>query len=332
MSVLDEAEDSLTRIQDFDVNSLMREKELGTAKNFESAIAPGQRLIDLYNRLSPRALQDFPDAKLVEVRSRANADYNIFEQILSFDVDRTTADRDKLVNTLTSVYNEAFNVLHPLVSYSLHRSADFQTLESEARATIQGIRDGVADVVGQLEDSRNEAQRILEEVRKTAAETGVSQQAVYFRDAADDHDSKADAWRKKTSTLAWGLGVFAAASFFIHKLPVLAPSSTYDTVQIAVSKLLIFAVISYMLYLSARNFLSHKHNAIVNRHRQHALLTYKALVDAAGESATTDIVLTHAAACIFSPQPTGYSGDDKGQAPSARSVVELMGGPITSGN
>ena len=45
-----------------------------------------------------------------------------------------------------------------------------------------------------------------------------------------------------------------------------------------------------------------------NRHRQNALLTYRALVAAAGEHETEDIVLAHAAVCIFAPQETGYSG------------------------
>jgi hypothetical protein len=62
-----------------------------------------------------------------------------------------------------------------------------------------------------------------------------------------------------------------------------------------------------MLLLSARNFLSHKHNEIVNRHRQNALLTFKALVDAAGQKEAQDVVLSYAAACIFAPQETGYT-------------------------
>jgi len=83
-----------------------------------------------------------------------------------------------------------------------------------------------------------------------------------------------------------------------------------------------------MLYLSAKNFIANKHNSIVNKHRQNALMTFKALVDAAKNPQNQDIVLTHAASCIFSPQSTGYSGAADGQAPSAKSVIELLGKPI----
>ena len=61
------------------------------------------------------------------------------------------------------------------------------------------------------------------------------------------------------------------------------------------------------MILCARNFLSHTHNAIVNKHRQNALLTFKSLAGAAGNNSNQDIILTQAAACIFSPQDTGYT-------------------------
>ena len=133
---------------------------------------------------------------------------------------------------------------------------------------------------------------------------------------------------QKTVRLAWMLGIYGVASFFIAKVPLLEPSDTYQSIQLGVSKILIFAVISFMLYLSARSYLSHKHNAIVNRHRQNSLLTYRALVDAAGSSENREVILTHAAACIYGPQPTGYSQDGR-EAPKVSSVVEVFGKPLT---
>ena len=98
-------------------------------------------------------------------------------------------------------------------------------------------------------------------------------------------------------------------------------------IQLGVSKILIVTVISFMLYLSARSYLSHKQNAIVNRYRQNSLLTYRALVDAAGSSENREVILTHAATCICGPQRTGYS-QDSGEATKASSVVEVFGKPL----
>ena len=81
-----------------------------------------------------------------------------------------------------------------------------------------------------------------------------------------------------------------------------------------------------MLFLSSKNFLSHKHNAIVNKHRQNALMTYTALTDSAASDESKDIVLNHASSCIFSPQDTGYIKHENSSNNTAgsRSVVELI--------
>lgn len=312
-------------MQDFDASALIQEARLGNAKNFAKAVEPAERLIELYGRLTERALQDFPEPKLTQVKKRADADYQLFDQVQKFDPDRTTAERDSLTNLIVEAYHPTFETLHPLVAYSLHRAVDFQRLDAEARATLQAITDGAAKITSELEGTKAQASAILEQVRKTAAEGGVTQQAIYFKEAADSHDTEAEQWRTRLTGFAWAAGAFAFLSLFIHRIPWLEPKSAYDAIQIGVSKLLIFGVLSFLLYLAARNFTSHRHNAVVNRHRHQALLTYQALVAAAGDSANRDIVLAHAAACIFSPQATGYSEEARQGSPSAKSVVELMG-------
>lgn len=103
---------------------------------------------------------------------------------------------------------------------------------------------------------------------------------------------------------------YAVITLFLHKIPFLAPTNTYDTVQLGISKILIFAVITYVLFLSARNFLNHKHNAILNKHRQNALMTHKALIEASGDSGVREAIMLQAANCIFLPQPTGYASSN----------------------
>jgi hypothetical protein len=131
-------------------------------------------------------------------------------------------------------------------------------------------------------------------------------------------------WLKRTINLAWALGVYAVMTIFLHKISWIKPDDTYSTVQLAISKVLIFGVLSYVLYLATRNYLAHKHNAVINRHRQNALMTFKTLVDAAKDLPNKDVILTHASACMFAPQITGYSGGQPSEGPAAKSVVELL--------
>ena len=114
----------------------------------------------------------------------------------------------------------------------------------------------------------------------------------------------------------------AILSLFVTKIDFLKPTDAYEAIQLLAAKLVIFTTAGYLVVLCARNFLAHTHNAIVNRHRQNALLTFQALVDAAKGEDKKDIVLTHASACMFAPQETGFT---RHQADGGPSIVQMLG-------
>jgi hypothetical protein len=321
---------SLQRVQEFNCSSLPRVEQLGADYNFTEAVAPAERLVGLFKQFPLQYLADLPPDTANQLKSYADSTYSYFNQILTFDAKTGDAynTRSTLIQNLTGHYNSIFQSVAPLISYGASRLRDFAALEAEARASIQATKDEASQIALDLKDQRQEAVRILEDVRKVAAEHGVSQQSFYFRTESEQHDAAADQWRVQTSKLAIALGLFAVLSLFLHKIWFLAPTNNYDAIQLGISKVLIFIVIGFMLVLAARNFLAHKHNSIVNKHRSNALLTFRALVDAAGTEERRDIVLTHAAACIFSPQETGYSkGVEKTEiVPSVIQAIPKIGG------
>ncbi|MES9027032.1 hypothetical protein AAHH21_13070 [Stenotrophomonas sp. BSUC-16] len=326
-----EAATSLARIQQFDVAELPQAAALGTHLSFQEVVEPATVLIELFRRLSINALDDFPDQSLVQVTQEANNAYNLFSQILAFRVSdgNPQATRSSLIQSVKNSYPSAFQQLHPLIAYSLHRSADFQRLDAQARATLQNVEDKAGEFSSGLGSKLEEAEGILAKIREVAAEEGVSQMSVHFRKECEDHEQQAEMWRVRTVRLAIGLGLFAALSVFLHKIPMLKPESSYDTFQLGLSKVLIFAVITYMLVLSARNFMNHRHNAVVNKHRQNALMTHRAIVEGAGDVSARDAVMVHAASCIFSPQPTGYTNSHvEKETVSPRSIVEILSKPL----
>ncbi|HMO51048.1 MAG TPA: hypothetical protein PKE26_07360 [Kiritimatiellia bacterium] len=321
--------ESLARLQSFDTSLLPREKELGSVVNFSESVQPAERLIALYKRVSQTILDDLPESHLNAIVSQANSDYNILKQILEFQPGKPVTERDSLIIKLDQAYQPCFNALQSFISFSASKSTDFQGLERQARATIQTVSDMGNKLSDELRTKSQEAERVLELVRRAAAEHGVSQQAIYFRDDAKEHEDNAILSRKDIRNSAIILGVYAVFTLFLHKIPVIKPEDVYQTAQLAISKVLIFGVLSYMVYLATKNFMAHKHNAVINRHRQNALMTYKALVEAAKEVANKEVILTHASACIFAPQPTGYSAGASSDGPAAKSVVELLTNTIS---
>jgi hypothetical protein len=319
---IDKARQSFERLQKFDPETLPRTKELGSVINFADAVEPAKRLVDLYRQLPVDVLDQLPASTLAELKQQADSDFNILNAILKFEAGSSKQDRDTRVNQLVGAYDPAFNRLHPYISYSVRKSTDFGRLEREARSVIQSVTDEAAALKDDLEKRKKEADAVLEAVRKVAEEQGVSQQAIYFKNEADKHAEEAKTWLKVTVYLTIALGVYAVCTLFLHKLWFLAPTGPYETTQLAVSKVLIFLTISFFLLLASRNYIAHRHNGVINRHRQNALSTYQALVKAAGQEANRDVVLAKAADCIFSAQPTGFGKEHSAESGSL-SLVSL---------
>lgn len=231
--------------------------------------------------------------------------------------------RDSPISEIVAQYQPCVNELHPLIAYSHYRSADFQSLEREARETRQKLERSFSDGKARMQTAIGEIQQILAAARTAAAEVGVSQQAIHFQDAAKEHEDASSAWQTRIGWASVVLLVVAVFFLFSRHLG-LETESTADAIQLAVAKVLVFATVSYAVYLCARNFLAHKHNAIVNRHRQNALLTYTTLAEAAHSRTDQDVVLTYAAACIFGPQPTGYTREGGEEFTSPNSVIGLV--------
>lgn len=317
---------SLERVQKFDTSLLPRVSQLGEGLNFTEAVEPANRVIHLFQQYPLEFLDDLPEQHLIQLQNNADSFFQQLTEIQKFDPRQDNAynQRMALISNLETGYNGIFNNLYPLISYGSSRQRDFGALERDFRAAMQRSADDAAELQKRLTAIEDDAKRVLEEVRKVAAEQGVSQQARYFQEESSSHETEAKTWRVATLYATGGLGAFALAALFAHNWEWLRPATPYDAVQLAIGKLILFAVLGYLVLLCARNFLSHKHNAIVNKHRQNALLTFNALVEAAGSEEHRDVILTYAAACIFSPQETGYTKQATSNPDMPLSIIQAL--------
>jgi hypothetical protein len=336
MSVTDEilleTKDALERVQSFDATNLVRQDVLGKYA-FNAAVEPARKLIQLFSTLSLSSLSYFPDQQLTAVKDLCNSVFNLFKSVEEFDVENAQPSvkeaQDAIVKNLDANFQHAFNILSPIIAFAAARSQDFTALERDARAATQAAQDQAAKIIETLSGQNEVASRIIQEVRAAAAEQGVGNQALHFKTEADKHGVEAGKWLKYTVRTSIGLGIYSLITLFSHNIDALSPSSYFETVQILVSKALVFSVIAFMLFLCSRNFMSHRHNEVVNRHRQNALATFTALVEAANDPASSDIILNHASACIFAPQDTGYAKQD-GLKLDQQSILQMM--PRVSGS
>ncbi|HUO14726.1 MAG TPA: hypothetical protein VMX38_07050 [Verrucomicrobiae bacterium] len=102
------------------------------------------------------------------------------------------------------------------------------------------------------------------------------------------------------------------------------------TVQLALAKIIAFSILLSAVLWSGRIYRAHRHNYVVNKHRQNALSTFEAFAKATeGDNATKNAVLLQATQCIFSPQTTGYLPQEK-EPEGSTQILEVIRG-VASG-
>jgi hypothetical protein len=70
--------------------------------------------------------------------------------------------------------------------------------------------------------------------------------------------------------------------------------------------------------------MAHKHNEIVNRHRQNALVTFRPLVEAASIDEKQDIILDRASEAIFGEVDSGFSKSPNINLGGAGNIVRML--------
>lgn len=320
---LEETIQLLEQVHELDAQQVARSETLGRAFELTGAVPQISKSIDFLRKVPSAALQDLGENQRDQIKTASEQLLSIFGRLMSFnpvDLPNAAQDRQALIDESTSTYNSIFTSLFPIVAYLTARLIDpseAARMAERSLADLQVISEKGRIILGAVEA---EANRVLNEVRRTAAESGVSQQAVYFGDEATAQGVLSGKWQTYTNWTAIGLGASAVASLVFSI--IWSPENPYQTAQIALSKVLIFSTIAFMLFLSSRTLLAHRHNEVVNKHRQNALLTFNALVEASGDQQTREVVLTHASACIFAPQETGFSKQTS--TPSPSSIMEVL--------
>ena len=313
---------SLEALQTFDPGSVARTEALGSSLDFTEAVPIVNSVIEFF-RLFPREqIALLPETQSRQLQASADACWGTIQHMLGFNpnVANPANERSGLISQLHTQFSDAITVLGPSVAFLSAIRRNLSGFEAEARDLVAAAKKHTGEIDQLRAQTAKQVDEVLTEVRSVAAEVGVSQQAGYFGDQAVKHAEAASDWQKYTNWTAVALGSFAIATlvggYWIR------PTDTYQALQFGLSKLLIFSTIAFMLYLCARTLMAHRHNEVVNRHRQNALLTFNALADAASRPEARDVVLTQASACIYAPQDSGFSKPASSQ-PSG-SLVEIV--------
>lgn len=319
----------LEALKEIDPESLVRTEVLGKELSFEKGLPVFRRTLSLFKDLSECNLDSAPYETLHMLTNLAQEALSNFGQIRGFSVQQHSQNpaqvRDSLIAQINERWNQYYMNITPHISYAIRRGTDFDALEREARGTLSLVKQTAIDLQTEKDKILADMQGALEKVRQAAAEAGVAQHAIHFKQEADSHQKEGFRWLALAALFAVGTIGYAIYSLGVqlHDIALTAPTSVL--IQLSLSRLIVISILYYGVVFCARHYGGSRHNFVINRHRQNALSTFETFVKAASDAPTKDAVLVKATQAIFMPQSTGYSKGQSEPQP-ASPIIEIMRG------
>jgi hypothetical protein len=317
-------EDLLNRLRTFariDKTSLLR-LELGEELSFQICEKPLSKMQTLYTSLLELQFDQFSTNSIGELNNASRGAHDVFKSILGFTVrdhDSPFSMRDQIVRKIHEVHERCLEVVPPLIASALAVSEN-KTASREIKALTEEAKKGLEAI----RVAQKQAIDLVPKIREIAESAGVSEHARYFKAEADHHSKYATRWLVASTILAL-IAILVGLWIVITYGPTDSNIKEFTEVMayFAISKLLIVSAILSGAYWAAKTYKSHRHNAVVNRHRQNALLTFQVFAQSASDDQTKNAILLEATRCIFGPQATGYIPSDSDSAPHSQ-ILEIV--------
>lgn len=293
----EEAKQAVQRVQGFDT-AKMDEKLQGNA----TLIASVRVLVSAYLLFPLRTLDDLPIGDVEAIYGMAE---KAGEELMY-----TTESPSGIlgIGSGRDEWEESIKVRLPSVCGQL--TEGIRQYTSLARA---------GEAVAQLEGHLRKAEQIVNTMSRLAGDRSVSAGASVFKEDADDHEKKAGYWLTLVYILVSIFGGFALLTWLFSG-DVGEANPGFNLAKSLANRAVFFLALGYGVFFCGKNYMAHRHNAIVNRHRQKALQTYDVLLSA--DPISRSIILEHVARCIYAPQNSGYSRGGNSFESISRAPVE----------
>jgi hypothetical protein len=319
------SENIYTKLQQFltiDLIKLTRENDLGNQLSFKKGEAIFIRTIELFKKVNAVDLIDVPYNLIAAFEGQLDHAISVFEQIKIFDPNTSNPAnvRDSLISQLEQQFDTYYAYAIPILTAGLLKSNDLSVEKAK-------LTEALLELVREKESAKKESEKLLTEIqdvldkaRQAAVEVGVAQHYLIFKEESEEHKKLSDLWLTRTVFVLVGIGVVGIALLFIPPHDTAAVS----LIQFTVTKIVVLSVLFYGLAICTRNYKAHKHNSILNKHRQNALNTFETFTKAAGnDTQTKSAVLLEATHTIFSNQQTGYLNNDN-DSDSPNKIIEIF--------
>lgn len=308
---LDRYREALDAIVQADPKSFSEISGHGVTLNLSDCVPVVGFIVGLFRRIRDSDLNAIPDPLRTQLAHEINRTLAELQRIRRLDPRNQSPEN--IWSSLRGVYQEVYTNLAPILAHVGTDPAGFDELRRQAEAAVGEITSAGEQAGGMLEESRT----ALEQVQEAAAEAGVSQHAVIFRDIANRHRETSHTWLAVSTILA-----LATLWVAWQMAGQVEERTVSEAIQFVTARVILFGVMTYSLVSAVRTYRAEAHNHVVNAHRHHALSTFETFTAASSDEATKNAVLMQATQCIFSHRPSGFGHREDDTAPQSQ-VLEL---------
>ncbi len=328
-TVLNQVNERLEKMLSYSIEELTREEELGTQFSFKEIEEDFVKIIDLFKRVKEVNLQEVPYSLLNAINAQINEAITYFDQVKTFDptVNNAANTRTGLINNIQNKYDSYYTHSVPILSIGLLNSNDLSVERSKMNQLITELDKQREESELESESKLKELNDILESAKSAATQIGVSKHSKVFQAESEFHETESKKWLAYTTWLLVGIVVFAIGLAFLGRLF----KDNAEIIQFTITKVVVLTALFYGLSITNRNYKAHKHNSIMNKHRQNALSTFETFTSAASaDDQTKNAVLIETTHSIFSNQQTGYLKNE-GDSDSNSKIIEIIKSATTKG-
>lgn len=318
---LDELQERFSSIVELDVDEdLVRMRSLGDM-SFAPFREEFQNTIEQIDRLRALQWEHLSTDQVQEVVNSLTSLNRSFQAVQEFTVENAqSSERDRLAKNVRGQFDNLRRVTTPFAGYLSWLSVDIDSLRRDIQNEADVARETVNRLVQSITERQAEAEQAVQAIREASAEAGVAHHASTFATAAERHEDASATWMKRAVSV--GLATVAAAFVLVFIMETSGNISDGHVLQIVLAKAVVLSIGFYFTVSSVRLYRSHTHLAVVNRHREDSLKTFRAFVEGAGDDEETKSkVLLEATHAAFGQAPTGLVPEG-----SSSGVVEVLDG------
>ena len=307
---------NLEEIIKFDVEKdLIRIKDLGSKLNFSECREVIEEIMTTAKELKEGPIDKLPYNKLNTLSDQLKNILNRLVVINSFDPTTQSPNRDDLVNQLNGAYETYYTQIFEILNHIRLQRLKPSEVENQVKNQLASIK----NLSSEADKKLTEINEVLNKTKQVAGETGVANYSIFFKDEAEDHENKSKKWFKGVIVMSFAVGLLGLGLMFWIKKDL----STGEAIQYSIAKFIVLSAFFYALVWTTKNYNAHRHNYIVNKHRANSLNSFETFVKSTEDPATKDAVLLQATQSIFSPQSSGFDGNDSESDPSNK-FIEIL--------